>query len=137
MTDSSQPLPNKCDHCGLRVFMWHRNVGSAGEADAAFSDLHRLKNAGIISSVPRRRVGASIGGPFYIGEGTTSFCAVNASAWSNRATGCKHWQLKMDAASLSDYLAIYHANRNQEIATGLAVLAIVITVVISIVQLST
>ena len=117
--------------------MWHQHVGSASVADAAFSELHRLKNEGIIDSVPGRVVGVSIGVPYYAGEGTTSFCSIDASAWSNKAVGCRHWQLRIDDAKLSDHLTIYHAKRNQEIATGLAVVAIVITVVVAIIQLST
>ena len=130
--ENSSPLPNKCQHCGLRVYMWHQAMGSAEQSDATFLELHALKKADILPSVPPRMVV-----PSSYNGGSTSFCAINAPAWSNRNTRCKYWQLKIPEAKLSDHLTIYHSKRNQEIATGLSVLALCVTVIIAIVQLST
>ena len=133
MTGHELPLPDKCDFCGLQAHYVHVYIGHAQEIDQSFSALHRLKTEGIIDSVPRRRMTASIGAPT---PDTTSFCAVNSSAWSNKQTSCRYWSLRIKDADLADYLAIYHTKKNQEVATILSVLAVCIMVVVAIIQLS-
>jgi hypothetical protein len=97
-----------------------------------FGQLHRLKREGIIESVPPRLEKVTIGGPAWELD-TTSFCAINASAWANKATSCRHWQLRINGATLSDHLAIHHGKTNREIATALAVLAMFLTILIAII----
>ena len=133
MANLHAPIPNKCDFCGMRVYYAHSGAGSTTQIDQQFSALHRLRAEGIIESVPSRHMTVGIGSP---DPDTTSFCAINASAWNNKLTPCRYWSLQMQGAKLSDYLTIYHAKRNQEIATLLSVLGVCITIVIAIIQLS-
>ncbi|MBI2398472.1 MAG: hypothetical protein HYV17_11810 [Xanthomonadales bacterium] len=102
--------------------------------DKMFQDLHLLRQQGIIDSVPSRVVTPAMGRMAAFSKGSTESCAVDSSAWRNRHQGCRFWQMKIKDASLSDHLAIYHSRRNQEIAAGLAVLAICISVIVAIVQ---
>ena len=133
MADS---LPNKCDFCGLCAIRTNQYRGSTALSDHEYTNLKTLEQEGIVEAVPPHETTMPSGITALIIESTTKFCAVNASAWNNKLTSCRYWKLRMDGASLSDYLTIYHTQRNQEIATGLALLAIVVTVVLSIIQLS-
>jgi len=133
MSDSGDRIPDKCTHCGLRVFLFHPIGPLSGTVDHQFQELHKLKAAGIIRSVPRRKLGVSLGSRE---PDTTEFCAVDAPAWGNVHTPCKYWTQKIQGAELAAYLAIYHTRKNQEIAVLLGVLAVVVAVVIAIVQLS-
>lgn len=126
----SENLPNKCDSCGLRVYLTHHGAGATASIDKQFSDMHLLRRQGIIETVPQRYMTAGSQ------ASTTSYCAVNASAWNNKLTPCRFWSLQIGGTSLADHLTIYHSRRNQEIATLLSVVGVVITIVIAIVQLS-
>ncbi len=126
-------LPNKCDLCGLRVFYAFRSSGETVSSDEAFGRLHALKKHGIIakSRVPARVVSMSnIPGDF----GSTAFCAVTSKAWQRNAKRCKHWMLRIEGASVADYLSLYQARRSQQWAIWLGVAAIFIAVAVAAIQ---
>lgn len=135
MTDSSS-IPDKCDFCGLRVRYEHTLVERLTTQSVMddFAQLHILEKHGIIDNVPPRKMLAVIGGHR---PDSTSFCAVNSSAWNNRQQQCRYWTLKIRGATLADYLAIYHSQRNNLIAIGFSVVAIVVSVVLAIVGWAT
>jgi len=129
----TSPLPNKCDLCGLRVFHAFRSSGETISSDEAFGRLHALKERRIISksNVPARVVGMSnIQGDF----GSTAFCAVTSKAWQRNDKRCKHWALRIEGASVADYLSLYQARRSSRSAIWLGIAAIVIAVAVAVVQ---
>lgn len=125
------PLPNKCDYCGLCVTYAFGSASATTNSDADFTKLHQLKSRGVLKSVPARVLGASnTPGDF----GSTAFCAVGSKAWQKRAKRCKHWRLRIAGASIGDYLSLYHDERNAQISLWVGIFAIVIGVLVAVAQ---
>ncbi len=127
----TETLPNKCDFCGLRVLYRHHSSDGTTSIDEAFTQLHQLKARGIIKHVPPRNIGVSnLPGDF----GSTAFCAVNSKAWKDHIKPCKHWALKIDDASVADYLSIYHEKRSRILTVWVGIAAIVVAIITVAVQ---
>lgn len=103
-------LPDKCKHCGLRVKYDFTSADESITSDAAFGEINKLSAAGYIPKY-RRRVNAS-----NINYGSTEICAVSSKSWLNPMKKCKHWVLRIEGATISDYLSIYHDKRNYKAA---------------------
>ncbi len=131
--ESDQQLPDKCKFCGLCVTYQDSFAALLTETsiDNDFPQLHRLKKEGIIDKVPLRYSKVVLGNEL---KNTTSFCAISASAWQNPRQACEHWTLKIQGASIADYLAIHHSNRNNTLAIWISVLALFLTIVVAIVD---
>jgi hypothetical protein len=129
MTDA--PLPNKCEYCGLRVQYTFRSSNETAESDQAFTNLRVLRDRKIIKPVFRRLVAASDDRRDF---GATHFCAVSSSAWLKNDKPCSHWSLRIDGASIADYLSIYHNRRNYNLAKWAAIVAVIMAVLIAIFQ---
>ena len=128
----TQPsLPNKCEHCGLRVYHSFRSIGETTSSDKTFADLRTLHEKGIIKPVYSRVIGAS-NDPRDFGE--TEFCAVASKAWHKNAMPCSHWVLRIAGASVADYLSIYHNRRNYSLAQWAGISAILIAIAIAVLQ---
>lgn len=126
-------LPSKCDLCGLRVFYSFRSGAETTSSDEAFGRLHVLGDHGVIRkrSVPTRVVSMSnISGD----SGSTAFCAVTSKAWQRNEMRCKHWTLRIESASVADYLSLYHARRSYHSAIWLGVGAIIVALSIALAQ---
>jgi hypothetical protein len=127
----NEPLPNKCDYCGLCVTYAFGSASATHSSDADFTALHKLKTRGILKSVPARLMGASnTPGDF----GSTAFCAVGSKAWQKREMRCKHWRLRIKDASIGDYLSLYHDERSARISLWVGIAAIVIGVLVAVAQ---
>jgi hypothetical protein len=126
-----EPLPNKCDYCGLCVSYAFGSASATHSDDADFTALHKLKSKGVLKSVPARLVGASnLPGDF----GSTAFCAVESKAWQKRDKRCGHWRLRIKGASIGDYLSLHHDERNARISLWVGIVAIVIGVLVAVAQ---
>ena len=131
MPDSS--IPNKCNSCGLKVAEHFRTAASVQASDQMFGEAHELKREGIISSVPRRLVTPGFMPPDY---GSTSFCAINSSAWSNPQQKCSSWTLKKPGMAISDYIAIDQAEKHSLASTWITIVGIIAAFIIAIAQAS-
>jgi len=127
---AEQPLPNKCKHCGLRVRYSFGVPGSAQTSDAAFGEIRRLYDDGIVKLMYRREVGESPGSDK---PGTTEFCAIASDAWGKNSKSCEHWVLKVDEAKIADYLAIHTQRLNTNVAR-VALYVSAVALVVSVLQ---
>jgi hypothetical protein len=98
-----------------------------------FVEAHELKRAGIVSSVPRRIVTPGFTPPDY---GSTSFCAVDSSAWSNPQQQCQSWTLKKPQMSIADYIAIDQAEKHSRASIWITIVGIIAAFIIAIAQSS-
>lgn len=113
---SDRPLPDKCKHCGLRVKYDFKFAGQSMTSDTAFGELHQLHKAGFVPEF-RRRVTES-----NTDFGSTEICAISSSAWLKANEICKHWVLRIEGASIADYLSIFHDKRNYRVTIlGIAI----------------
>jgi hypothetical protein len=128
---TNDTLPNKCEHCGLRVFYEFKSARETASSDKAFGDLRTLQTKRIIKPIYRRVVGAS-SDPNHFGD--TQFCAVASPAFHKNDKSCSHWSLRIAGGSVGDYLSIYHDRRNFWLAKWAAISAAAITAVVALVQ---
>lgn len=127
---SDTPLPDKCQHCGLRVKYDFESVGDSMSSDKAFVELHRLHDAGIIPVRYRRSVSISNTPDDF---GSTEICAIASDSWLKRGTSCKFWVLRVNGASVADYLAIHHARVANRTAIVLGVVGALVALTIALV----
>jgi hypothetical protein len=128
MADS--PLPNKCNYCGLRMqYVFHTAAETKG-SDQAFSELRELYNRKVIKQMFPHIAGMSnVPGDF----GSSEFCAVASKAWNKNEKHCAHWSLKVEGASVADYLSIYQDRRTYGATFWFGVVA-VLSLLVAIVQ---
>jgi hypothetical protein len=124
------PLPNKCAYCGLRMQYVFQTAAETAGSDRAFSELRVLYNRKVIKQMFPRIVGMSnIPGDF----GSSAFCAVASKAWNKNSKRCAHWSLRVDGASVADYLSIYEDRRTYGATFWFGVVA-VLSLIVAIVQ---
>lgn len=127
---SKNSLPDKCKHCGLRVKYDFTSANESMSSDAAFSELRKLSDAGYVPKF-RRRVSAS-----NIDFGSTEICAISSKSWLEPTKKCKHWVLRIQGATIADYLSIHHDRRNYKSAIWSACIGSMVTVLLFLIGLA-
>lgn len=95
---TTEKLPNKCDHCGLKQVF-------PPDTGKLFQDLKILYDKGIIKQLFTRKM--------YDGDGNDrdEFCLISNPAWKDINTPCDDWELHPLELSKSDYLSLNSAKK--------------------------
>jgi hypothetical protein len=125
-------VPNKCKYCGLCVRYTFLDAPGTRSNDQAFGELRVLNEQRIVRQRFPRLVGMSnTPGDF----GTTEFCAVAAPAWLQNDRRCKHWSLKIEGATIADYLALHSSRDTLRQTLWVAMIALIVSSAITLAQL--